>query len=159
MEAQHLVSKIGDGSIYLLGPEEVDYDLDTIQPPANFVDISDSQSDREAFSISEAAKNAIGNISFNPISLPETANSENLSKICNADSSKTKSPMEVLQSLSNILNQNEFTNKQKFEGKLLISSLTELMLSNRDTTSSLNDSGHSSIEEQPLNLVSEEKRL
>lgn len=156
IEAFHLGSKIGDGSIYELGSDEVDYNLDTIQPPEHFMNLVDSQSDGETTPIS-TLNNIISNISPTPTSPPETAASENVSKICNTDSSQTRSPMEILQSLSNILNQDEFTNKQKLEGKLLINSLAELMLPNRDTASSLNDSGHSSIEEQPLNLVCEEK--
>lgn len=158
IEGSHLAAKIRDGSFYELGSEEVDHNLDSIQAPENFVyDESDPQSSGETSSIISTVDNQIDKIFLTPIPLQEVINLESLPKTSSENSSKTKSPLEALQSLSNILSQDEFTDKQKFEGKLLINSLAELMLANRDTPSSSNDSGHSSIEEQPLNLVCGEK--
>lgn len=157
IEGFHLASKIGDGSFYELGPEEVDHNLESIQAPENFI-VSDSESigETETTAIINTVSRPMKNVFFTP-TLPKVADLENLSKTSSETSSKTKSPLEALQSLSNILSQDEFTDEQKLEGKLLINSLAELILANRDTPSIINDSGHSSIEEQPLNLVSEEK--
>ncbi|RZC42747.1 uncharacterized protein BDFB_000326, partial [Asbolus verrucosus] len=68
-----------------------------------------------------------------------------------SNDSKSKDPRDILNTLSEILSNDHPSEQQKSEGQNLLTSLAEILISSGSTKSnSLDDSGHSSIESEPV---------
>ncbi|KAJ8967535.1 hypothetical protein NQ314_002850 [Rhamnusium bicolor] len=83
--------------------------------------------------------------------ISEIAHESNKLSVSRKSQSKSKDAKEILHNLSEILNCTNRSDQQKYEGQNLLSSLANMLSENKSNTkdSSLDDSGHSSIHEQP----------